>query len=259
MFDAFAMLGITGVGAAELVAYPYWCIEKGYARKTGPRSAGADWLARARGWVRVLRVDIWFSLVVYTLATLGFYFLGAAVLHNPQPGAASKLQTRMDLLLAQLASMYEPVMGAAGAKWFIVVGVFAVLYSTLYAATAGNSRALADWMKTNRFVTFRSGKDRLFWVRLFCVVFPVIDLGLFAIFGDPVSMVVAGGIAQALILPLLAVAAVYLRYRRTDPRLAPGIVWDVFLWLSMVVMFAAAAYAAYAAVQKAMAPPPPAA
>src|SRR5262249_5380278 len=35
---AFSAFGITGVGASELVAYPYWCIEKGYARNAGPRS-----------------------------------------------------------------------------------------------------------------------------------------------------------------------------------------------------------------------------
>ena len=33
---AFGTFGITGVGAAELYAYPYWCLEKGYARFTGP-------------------------------------------------------------------------------------------------------------------------------------------------------------------------------------------------------------------------------
>ena len=32
---AFSAFGITGVGASELVAYPYWCIEKGYARYAG--------------------------------------------------------------------------------------------------------------------------------------------------------------------------------------------------------------------------------
>ena len=32
---AFSAFGITGVGASELVAYPYWCIEKGYARGAG--------------------------------------------------------------------------------------------------------------------------------------------------------------------------------------------------------------------------------
>ncbi len=32
---ALATFGIIGVGAAELVVYPYWCLEKGYARFTG--------------------------------------------------------------------------------------------------------------------------------------------------------------------------------------------------------------------------------
>ena len=33
---AFSAFGITGVGASELFAYPYWCIEKGYARVRRP-------------------------------------------------------------------------------------------------------------------------------------------------------------------------------------------------------------------------------
>ena len=34
---AVAVFGITGVGAKELVMYPYWCVENGYASFTGPR------------------------------------------------------------------------------------------------------------------------------------------------------------------------------------------------------------------------------
>ena len=56
---AFAMFGITGVGASELVAYPYWCIEKGYARHVGPRSESPEWVGRARGWMRVMFADAW--------------------------------------------------------------------------------------------------------------------------------------------------------------------------------------------------------
>ncbi|MGR3934119.1 hypothetical protein [Streptomyces sp. BRA346] len=33
---ALAMFGITGVGADEMTTYTYWCLEKGYARWTGP-------------------------------------------------------------------------------------------------------------------------------------------------------------------------------------------------------------------------------
>ena len=78
---AFSAFGITGVGASELFAYPYWCIEKGYARNAGPRADDEAWADRARGWTRVMQLDAWFSMVVFTVATVAFYLLGAAVLH----------------------------------------------------------------------------------------------------------------------------------------------------------------------------------
>ena len=34
---ALAAFGLTGVGGDEILSYNYWCIEKGYARFTGPR------------------------------------------------------------------------------------------------------------------------------------------------------------------------------------------------------------------------------
>ena len=77
---AFSAFGITGVGASELFAYPYWCIEKGYARYAGVRTEDEAWATRARGWTRVMQLDAWFSMVVFTVATVAFYFLGAAVL-----------------------------------------------------------------------------------------------------------------------------------------------------------------------------------
>lgn len=236
---AVAMFGITGVGAAELIAYPYWCIEKGYARKTGPRDGSAAWARRARGWMRVMRVDSWVSLGVYTVATLAFYALGAAVLFDPaRPGVG--LPRTVGGMLDRLAEMYAPVMGHGLAVWFIVIGAFAVLYSTLFASTAANSRALADFMRVAGLANFRGPADRFRWVRWFCVVFPVLDLGLFVLVKDPVRMVIIGGFMQAVTLPILAAAAVYLRYRRTDPRLRPGVVWDVFLWLSLLGLCAAA-------------------
>ncbi|UCG60133.1 MAG: hypothetical protein JSU70_11535, partial [Phycisphaerales bacterium] len=77
---ALAAFGIIGVGAAELIMYPYWCLEKGYAKFTGLRDGTAQWVKRARGWLRVLKIDAWLSMVIYTFATMAFYLLGAAVL-----------------------------------------------------------------------------------------------------------------------------------------------------------------------------------
>lgn len=262
---AAAMFGITGVGATELVSYPYWCLEKGYARKAGRRVAPArvggptgiggaqlnyerdeaavedDWLRRARGWMRVLRLDAWVCLLIYTVATLAFYFLGASVLHTPGAGTASAgLPSSIGAMLHRLSEMYAPLMGARAATWFIVVGAFAVLYSTLYSATASNCRVLADFLRVNRLASFRPPRDRLWWVRVFCVTFPLLDLVLYLIIGNPLAMVIVGGIAQALTLPMIAAAAVWLRFRRTDARLAPGRLWDLFLWLSFLGLCGAA-------------------
>src|SRR5688572_13800562 len=79
---AFATFGITGVGATELYCYPYWCLEKGYARWAGARSDSAEWVRRAKGWIRVMYLDAWVSMVVFTVATVCFYFMGATVLHR---------------------------------------------------------------------------------------------------------------------------------------------------------------------------------
>ncbi len=273
--DALMMFGITGVGASELFAYPYWCIEKGYARNIGPRNltpqpqppfsapseggAGGGrggqgpevdpWLQRARGWLRVMKLDAWVCMLVYTVATLAFFFLGAAVLF-PKVGGVGLKDTSVATMLQLLAHMYEPVLGAEGALWFIVIGVFAVLYSTLFAATAANSRTLVDFLRVNGFIRLAQPEDRRHWVRLFCVAFPLLYLTLFVFVPKPLLLVTVGGIAQAVTLPLIGSAAVYLRYRRTDRRLTPGLFWDAFLWLSLLGLFVAAGYGLWDPISK---------
>jgi Mn2+/Fe2+ NRAMP family transporter len=233
---AIAMFGITGVGAAELIAYPYWCIEKGYARRAGPADASEGWLERARGWIRVMQVDAWVSMVVYSLATLAFFFLGATVLYG-----RGGLPGNVGEMTEALRTMYAPVMGPFGSKWFIVIGVIAVLYSTLYAATAANARALTDFLRVNGAVRLRDPGDRTKWVRRFCVAFPLIDLATYLLFRNPVLMVTIGGFVQALMLPMVGGAALFLRYRRTDRRLTAGVAWDIFLWTSVAALTATAA------------------
>ena len=87
LITAVAAFGITGVGATELVVYPYWCLEKGYARYSGPRDGSPAWRERAGGWIRVMGVDVVNSMVIYTFATVAFYLLGAGILHGRGPGA----------------------------------------------------------------------------------------------------------------------------------------------------------------------------
>ena len=118
-------------------AYPYWCIEKGYARYTGPRDGSAEWLRRARGWIRVMHLDIACSLVIYTLATLAFYLLGAGVLHR------IGLVPKGTDMIVTLSRLYTDTLGG-WALWFFFAGAVITLYGTIFASTAAHARVTAD-------------------------------------------------------------------------------------------------------------------
>lgn len=237
MIVALAAFGIIGVGATELIQYPYWCLEKGYARWTGPRDDSPEWEARAKGWVRVLRWDAWCSMVVYTFATVAFYLLGAAILGRTglDPGG--------DQMVRTLGQMYVPVFGQAAQAVFLF-GAFAVLYSTFFVATASHARVCADALRVFRVGASDEVSYRR-WVKIFCVFLPLLFLGSFAFFNAPKELVLAGGFMGALMLPLLGVAALHFRYRRCDERLAPGRLWDIGLWISCAGLFVAGGYALY--------------
>jgi hypothetical protein len=221
---ALAAFGIIGVGAAELIMYPYWCLEKGYAKFTGSRDGTTTWIRRARGWLRVLYIDAWASMVVYTFATVAFYLLGAAVLGRTglDPEGRDMVRT--------LAVMYTPVFGPWAPGVFLS-GALAVLYSTFFVAAAGNSRMVADALGLFG-ITARSEEARAKWTHIICMVWPIGALVLYAVVRAPVAMVLACGTAQAIMLPMLGGAALYFRYKRSDENLRPGRLWDVLLLLS---------------------------
>jgi hypothetical protein len=45
-------------------------------------------------------------------------------------------------------------------------------------------------------------------------------------------LILASGVTQAIMLPMLGGATLYYRYRRCDKRITPGRLWDVMLWIS---------------------------
>ena len=239
---ALMTFGIIGVGASELVAYPYWCLEKGYARFTGPKDDSEEWLQRAKGWMRVMRVDAWGSMIIYTFATIAFYLLGASVLGR------TGLNPEAHNLVRYLAVMYEPVFGTTTEILFLF-GCFAVLYSTFFVANAGHARVFSDSLRVLGVISV-SEKSYRFWVRFFSGLFPLICLVIYIYVPRPAFLVLLSGLMQAIMLPMLAATALFLRYRRTDKRLAPSLVWDLFLWLSSIGMLIAGGWAGWTELSK---------
>ena len=156
---ALTVFGATGVGAAELASYPYWCIEKGYARFVGKRDDSQAWRDRADGWMRVLSLDVVASFVVYTFATVAFFLLGAGVLHSlgQTPSGPETIQA--------LSRMYTDILGEWSRPLFLA-GAIAVLYSTVFALTAAYSRLVADLVGMLGFYDRRDYAKRLTATRL---------------------------------------------------------------------------------------------
>ncbi|MGB2713564.1 MAG: Nramp family divalent metal transporter [Vicinamibacterales bacterium] len=232
---AIAVFGITGVGATELVMYPYWCIEKGYARYVGPRDGSGAWVSRARGWIRVMHVDIFCSLVIYSLATVAFYLLGAGILYRmgTVPAARDTVQV--------LSQIYTQTLGE-WALWVFYVGAVVTLYGTIFASTAAHSRLFADMVRLTGAYAREDGRSRLKWRNRFVVLLAGVPAVLYWFLESPVQMVVAGGVAQALLLPLIGIAAVYLRHTHLPHDIQPSRGTTAMLWLATAVMAAFALY-----------------
>ena len=220
---ALASIGIIGVGASELMIYPYWCLEKGYGAAVGPRDDSPAWAARARGWLRVMQIDAWVSMIVYTTVTIAFYLLGAATLGRLglRPAGGEMVRT--------LGAMYAPVFGD-WARGIFLVGAFAVLYSTLFVAAAGNARMVVDGLILAGCLP-ADDASRTRWNRRLSVAWPLVALGLALLIREPVAMVLASGIAQAIMLAALGVAVLFFRHYEFDPRLTPSRAWDLLLWV----------------------------
>jgi manganese transport protein len=235
LVTAFAAFGIIGVGASELIYYPYWCLEKGYARYLGPDDGTPEWRERARGWLRVMRVDAWVAFALYTTTTLAFYLLGAAILH------AKGLLVENAKMIETLSIMYREVFGE-WSLWMFLVGALAVLYSTIFGATASNSRTGIDALALWRVKLFRDEAEHARWVKWGCVALPIAFTSVFIFFGSPVSLVFVGAVGQGLMLPFIAGAALYMHFKNPHRELRAGKLSIMCLVIAGVLMTALGAY-----------------
>lgn len=226
---ALTAFGITGLSAGEIFVYPSWCIEKGYAAWTGPRDDSPEWVSRARGWIRVMHYDAVVSLVVYTVATIAFYFLGAAVL-QPQGAVIDGGN-----VMQQLSQIFTDVIGA-GAFWIFMAGAFLVLFSTAFSNLAGHSRLWIDFLGTtgSRLVHDDDSRRRL--LAILAWIIPAVWCLAYLLVQRPIALVVVLGVTNSVFLLVVAYQALRYRYRETDEAVMPSRTFDVFLWLSVLAI-----------------------
>jgi hypothetical protein len=234
---AIAAFGLTGVGGDEIVAYNYWCLEKGYARYSGPSEDTDEWRDRAKGWIKVMNLDAVFSMVVYTLVTAAFYLLGAAVLYQRGeiPAGFQMIET--------LSKMYTNSYGE-WAKGFFLFGSFVVLFSTLFSALAARTRIFSDLFGVLGWIDFYNLKQRKNTIAITSVVFPVLWLMALLLIQLPVVMITIGGIVTFFMLLIIVYAGLHFRYKEKQFGLESSKFYDIALIVSCVSIFMVGLYGA---------------
>jgi len=228
-FAVISLMGALGVAANELFMYPYWVLEKGYARELGdPTSAG--WSERARYWIRTIWLDAGLSTALATVVTAAFFLLGAAVLQEAVPEGVE--------VVDQISRVYTESYGA-WSKWPFMIGAFCTLFSTLVVIAAASGRMWADLFGSFGLLDIRDPNAAR---RCHQIVQTVWLCGLLAGFllmeKPPADLIAAGHfILGAFMTPLLMFAICWLAFH-TDQRVRMGRLTAAALLTSMVVILA---------------------
>jgi hypothetical protein len=169
-------------------------------------------------------------MIVYTLATIAFYLLGAGILHG-----MGKVPGGKDMI-SVLANIYTQTLGP-WSLWLFYFGAVMILYGTVFAVTAGNSRMLADFSQLFGSFAKDDYKRRTRFRDIYIFIITVLAVSLYFVFGQaPVTLVVWTGIGQAALLPIVAFGTVFLAVKHLTPELkVPG--WMMtLLWLAALVI-----------------------
>lgn len=235
LFVAIGAFGITGVASDEIIAYTYWCQEKGYAAYTGPNDGTELWKNRAKAWIKIMYLDAFLAMFIYTLVTGAFYLLGAAVLFGQED-----IPDGNDLINF-LATIYTQSLGS-GAKFGYLTGAFFALYSSVFATLAYWSRLFPDIFSQFGWINQNNESERKKWVGILAWSLPLIWVITFLFIKLPGFMVLSGGVVGAILLLVVVAAAIKFRSKNRELRLISGPWSEVMFWLSVISILGVSAY-----------------
>ena len=144
-------------------------------------------------------------------------------------------------MIPTLSNIYTQTLGQ-WSLWIFYAGAIVTLYGTIFAATAANSRVFADMFRLMGAFKADDYSARKRYRNTCIVLITAIPVGLFLFFDSPVKMVVAGGLAQAMMLPIIGVSTLYLRHRHLPKEIAPSPWVTAFLWFATAVIICLTGY-----------------
>ena len=235
---ALAVFGFTGISYGEIMAYTYWCLEKGYAENTG------NDIEEKKHWIKTMQTDVWVTVFFITLGTLPFFFLGAGVLNNvPELQESLATSSFWDVdVISSLQNMFSLVLGG-WAKWLFIILAFFVLFSTLLSGTAAFTRTISDYLISMGLVREKTD-TRTKLIKLVAFVIPVLSGHFYFILPNPITLLLIAGIWAAMGLPIVNIGALYL-VNKLEPALQPKVSTKVILWVSLVLQLSLAGLIVY--------------
>ena len=235
VFIAIGAFGITGVASDEIIAYTYWCQEKGYANHTGVNDGSEEWQLRANGWIKIMQLDAIVAMLIYTLVTAAFYLLGASILYG------QKEIPEGNELINSLASIYTQSLGSE-ARFAYLAGAFFVLYSSVFATLAYWSRLFPDIFGQLGWINPDSTTDRKKWVAILAWLFPCLWVIAYLFVEMPTFMILSGGVVGSVLLLIVVFAAIHFRFQNKFLKIASGPVSELMFWLSVASIASVSIY-----------------
>ena len=235
---ALAVFGFTGISYGEIMAYTYWCLEKGYADNTG------NDIEETKHWIKTMQTDVWVTVFFITLGTLPFFFLGAGVLNNvPELQESLATSSFWDVdVISSLQNMFSLVLGG-WAKWLFIILAFFVLFSTLLSGTAAFTRTISDYLISMGLVKERTDTRKKL-IKLVAFVIPFLSGLFYFILPTPITLLLIAGIWAAMGLPIVNIGALYL-VNKLEPALQPKVSTKVILWASLILQLCLAGLIVY--------------
>jgi manganese transport protein len=232
LFVAIGAFGITGVASDEIIAYSYWCKEKGYAKHAGPNDGSEAWKDRAQGWISVMKLDAIVAMVIYTLVTAAFYLLGASILYGKE-----SLPEGTDLIVA-LSGIYTESLGD-GAKYIYLVGGFFALYSSVFATLAYWTRLFPDVLIHLNWI---KNEESEHYIKVMAFVFPLAWMAVFWGVRMPGAMVLIGGLIGSVLLLITVYIGINFRRKNTALGFGNSLLSQLFFWLSVASILGVSIY-----------------
>jgi Mn2+/Fe2+ NRAMP family transporter len=235
---ALAVFGFTGISYGEIMAYTYWCLEKGYADNTG------NDIEETKHWIKTMQTDVWVTVFFITLGTLPFFFLGAGVLNNvPELQESLATSSFWDVdVISSLQNMFSLVLGG-WAKWLFIILAFFVLFSTLLSGTAAFTRTISDYLISMGLVKERTDTRKKL-IKLVAFVIPFLSGLFYFILPNPITLLLIAGIWAAMGLPIVNIGALYL-VNKLEPALQPKVSTKAILWASLILQLCLAGLIVY--------------